>query len=114
MQKKTVVAIAVIVSVLTGYNPGPNRGTTEGAANESPPTGVILSPHGSIIIGTGSISDTASDNGCGEKGRAWLDKKTGDYCVEKDYSINFLNGHKIMGPASGNYYEDLKKATDSK
>ena len=51
MQKRTVVAIAVIVSVLTGYGLGPNRGPTEGFANEPAPTGAASSPQSDLRPG---------------------------------------------------------------
>ena len=128
MQKKTVVAIAVVVSVLTGYGFGPDQGPTEGFANEPSPTGAASSPQtdldcmAELVRGEGPIriegvvisgDGPTTSAGCTMEGPGWL-KDTRDYCLEKGASIKCENGPEIIGPKTGNYDEDLKKATDSK
>ena len=119
MQKKTAVALAVVVSVLAGCSFGTNRGTTVGSVNEPPPTSVALSPQTGFRCGNGPVSrgsmgtpfGTSCIRGGGHKlcGAGWLAPETGDYCVEEGGYVKFPNRPRIEGPKRGNSYTEQGK-----
>ena len=122
MQKKTAVALAVVVSVLAGYGLGPNRGPTEGFANEPAPTDAASSPQTDFDCRKGPVSVSSigyppgtSTSACtrveGHElcGAGWLVPETGDYCVEEGAYAKFPNRPRIEGPKKGNSYTEQGK-----
>ena len=125
--KQTAVVLTVVVSVLSGCGfiveeRPPQQGANEsapGVVQSSPRTGFICppAPEGPGVDemyswGGGIIKNDINNNGytITGNGNAWLDRKTGEYCVEEGGSISFPNGPKLKGPRIGNYFTDAEKA----